>query len=927
MKNKYVNYFLASALLCVATTKIATAQWAEGACGYYDASQKLELDHPELAQQRIDYNKALSQAVNLKKKSPTAAPQVYIIPIVFHVIHINGPENISDLQIQQQVVKMNTDWRKRNADTSTIDAAFVPFAKDVDVEFRLAKLDPNGNCTNGIDRIYSHNTIDVNGNSKLNQWPRDRYMNVWVVAAIAGGTVAGYALYPADVATFAYPQDGVVLLYSVCNGSSRVLSHEIGHCFSLEHTFGNTNTAGTVCGDDLVDDTPITKGHLGGCDYTPACSIATMTSPYSFGSVTSTSGIIDTSHITTNQYVRYGHFSANGVSPNSSVAGQFSYTNWGAGSLPLNATPAVDDSATAVYSTMTGALDNTKYYEVTISPDTVGLFATSITISSINFTFQRNSTGARSYAVRSSLDGYASNLTASSAFPATVGTVSGLTPNSHLILIKGANEFFVRLDTTASFSGNTITTSAAGFTNHEGPITFRIYAWNAEDATGSFGIDNFTVNGSGGIVENVQNYMEYASCPCMFTGGQRDRIWACLNSPVSQRNNLWLNSNLALTGTDGLPHPICVPHPDFYASHYTVCPGGTVTFTKNEMYGRDTMIGVVPGAKWTFSGGIPATSTAANPTVTYSTPGAYDVELWAQNSAGKDSVIKTNYIFVSPSYADVSPGLTTENFDNSSLFYSRWRVEDLDNNSRTWWLTNTASFSGSQSVVMNSYYDYINDVDNLYSPSYDLSYVTGATISFKLAAATKGTAVADMTDKLRVLVSKDCGANWQQIKSLTGTALINNGYHPEEFVPNSASQWTTITANIVPTTYVTGKTFFKFEYTSGDHNNDIYIDDINISGTLGVDNSSIDETSVSLYPNPSNESTTLAYHLNVKANIKIELIDILGKKIMEQSNLNQAEGDYTLQISKQDLHLHNGIYFVKVSVDNNSITKKLVITE
>ena len=48
---------------------------------------------------------------------------------------------------------------------------------------------------------------------------------------------------------------------------------------------------------------------------------------------------------------------------------------------------------------------------------------------------------------------------------------------------------------------------------------------------------------------------------------------------------------------------------------------------------------------------------------------------------------------------------------------------------------------------------------------------------------------------------------------------------------------------------------------------------------------------------------------------------------MEQNTANQTEGDYTVQISKQDLHLHNGIYFVKISVDNNSVTKKLVITE
>ena len=82
--------------------------------------------------------------------------------------------------------------------------------------------------------------------------------------------------------------------------------------------------------------------------------------------------------------------------------------------------------------------------------------------------------------------------------------------------------------------------------------------------------------------------------------------------------------------------------------------------------------------------------------------------------------------------------------------------------------------------------------------------------------------------------------------SLTGTALINNGYHPEEFVPSSSSQWALHSYNI-SAFYTTGNTRFKFEYTAGAAGNDIYIDDVNISGALGVDNSSIDETSVSIY--------------------------------------------------------------------------------
>ena len=42
---------------------------------------------------------------------------------------------------------------------------------------------------------------------------------------------------------------------------SRALTHEIGHWFNLQHTWGNTNNPGVACGDDLVGDTPNTKGY------------------------------------------------------------------------------------------------------------------------------------------------------------------------------------------------------------------------------------------------------------------------------------------------------------------------------------------------------------------------------------------------------------------------------------------------------------------------------------------------------------------------------------------------------------------------------------------------------------------------------------------------------------------------------------------
>lgn len=49
---------------------------------------------------------------------------------------------------------------------------------------------------------------------------------------------------------------------------------------------------------------------------------------------------------------------------------------------------------------------------------------------------------------------------------------------------------------------------------------------------------------------------------------------------------------------------------------------------------------------WYFEGGNPAISSEINPTVSYASEGTYDVKLVVSNFAGKDSIIKTEFIHI-----------------------------------------------------------------------------------------------------------------------------------------------------------------------------------------------------------------------------------------------------------------------------------------
>jgi len=237
-------------------------------CGTDLMRKKLLQEHPEILQyeQKLENETRLFKE-NYLSNSANRSGNI-VIPIVFHIIHQGGVENISKAQILDQVRILNEDFNKRNADTSAVINAFKPIVADIGVEFRLARIDPNGNCTDGIDRIYSVQTYQGDDYSKLNSWPREKYLNIWVVSKMENG-VAGYAYLPATVAVpYNVPaMDGIIILSDYIGsigtgsvGTSRALTHEIGHYLNLLHPWGPNNSPGVSCGDDGVNDTPITKG-------------------------------------------------------------------------------------------------------------------------------------------------------------------------------------------------------------------------------------------------------------------------------------------------------------------------------------------------------------------------------------------------------------------------------------------------------------------------------------------------------------------------------------------------------------------------------------------------------------------------------------------------------------------------------------------
>lgn len=220
--------------------------------------------------------------------------------------------------------------------------------------------------------------------------------------------------------------------------------------------------------------------------FSTTITAQSFTALYSFDSVKTTSGLIDPSPVPTATGVTFGSFSATGTSVNPNAAGRFSYTGW-----EINTSTGTD-----LYSTMTGLINTTKYYEVTVTP-TVGF---SMTLSSITFKLQRSPTGIRTYAVRSNADAYGTNLPASIA------------PANTNLSVQTGDVLFWNLDAvTNQQSGSTITLSGTNFTNSTTAKTFRFYAWNADGTGGTFGIDTVLLNGSVTSATAITSFQQESS--------------------------------------------------------------------------------------------------------------------------------------------------------------------------------------------------------------------------------------------------------------------------------------------------------------------------------------------------------------------------------------------------------------------------------
>ena len=81
------------------------------------------------------------------------------------------------------------------------------------------------------------------------------------------------------------------------------------------------------------------------------------------------------------------------------------------------------------------------------------------------------------------------------------------------------------------------------------------------------------------------------------------------------------------------------------------------------------------------------------------------------------------------------------------------------------------------------------------------------------------------------------------------------------------------------------------------------------------------------YPNPFNPTTVIVYRLARQSEVRLEIFDVLGRKVETLVNTKQGAGTYSFTFNATTLNLSSGVYFYRLNTGEFTATKKMLLTK
>lgn len=360
------------------------------------------------------------------------------------------------------------------------------------------------------------------------------------------------------------------------------------------------------------------------------------------------------------------------------------------------------------------------------------------------------------------------------------------------------------------------------------------------------------------------------------------------------------------------------PVVDFTADKTVLCEGDLVHFTdlsQNCPYFWSWDIGP---STYTYVDGT--NSNSQNPVVQFTAPGAYTVRLTAINASGTNSLTKLSYIYYGGYLLPF-----TEGFE-SGFGSQNWTIQNSDNDITWDTITVGGTAPGHMAAWMNLYNYTKANRDQLISPPLNFSSYTSLTLSFQHAYAQHST----VKDSLIVKISSDCGATWTRILAAgpDGTpnvfathAPMSTPFYPQTEYDWCGSSYGTACYQLDLSPWA-GLRNVKVEFESYNRRgNNLFLDNISISGPEGIPVAGNKVDDIRIYPNPTTGSVTL-YITMPSSEINMSVIDVQGKTVYTD-HFSAKSGNFEKQFNFSSLT--KGVYFFRIISDQSTVVKKVIL--
>jgi len=307
------------------------------------------------------------------------------------------------------------------------------------------------------------------------------------------------------------------------------------------------------------------------------------------------------------------------------------------------------------------------------------------------------------------------------------------------------------------------------------------------------------------------------------------------------------------------------------------------TFARGELTVNFTNLSVYDEAylpiswAWDFNGDGTVDSHDQNPVHTFrhSEGEIYDVSLAISNSVDADTLTRTDYIRIYPWDGNLAPwGKATSSSVSDVVLYPQ---KTIDGDSRSYW---TSVLSDSEWLKI--------EMDSVYT-------IGKIVIQWNMFTVKSFTVQTSMDD-----------SQWDTVY------CTNQGFNTQDTIWFTGKE----------AKYVKMVSFDNKEYSIKEF--EIYHSDgkeypLELCFGLGIEKPSMEEEGLKIYPNPATDELILEFSVEQREALTIKLMDSSGKAIYSE-HFNPGMQFVNIDLSG----LREGLYFIQISTDKNTLVKKFV---